>query len=215
VTHAERNLSCPAGDEMSSHIPTLDEWVEMTHPHFEFLVEWGFRPVPVRVDPAVAAWGPRVQYLSDSMGVQLHCSLEFDRVETSIIRLVEGRVPPYPIFIKDGDEVYWFRLDGLLALYDPERGTECATLAGLDEDALQRQLGFIAETLRDDGDALLDASSKSLRLLQQQIHEHARAHPPTVRIHLPADATADEVAQAVSESRKSFPGIEVQVDRYR
>src|SRR6476646_4290952 len=121
----------------------------MTQPHFEFLVERGFRLVPVRVDPALAAWGPRVQYLSDSIGVQLDCSLEFDRVETSIIRLVEGRVPPYPIFIKDGDEVYWFRLDGLLALYDPERGMESGRLTGLDEDPMQRQLGFIAETLRD------------------------------------------------------------------
>src|SRR4051794_28894684 len=110
----------------------------MTKPHFEFLMERGFDPVPVQADRAHAVWGPRVRYLSSSMGVQLHCSVEFNRVDTSIIRLVDARVPPYPIFIKDGDEVYWFHLDGLLAFCDPERATRSRDLRGVDEDALQR-----------------------------------------------------------------------------
>lgn len=183
----------------------------MTQPHFEFLMERGFHPVPVQADPKRAVWGPQVQYLSDSIGVQLHCSVEFNRVDTSIIRLVDAGVPPYPIFIKDGDEVYWFHLDGLLALCDPERATQSRGLRGLDADGLQRQLAFIAEALGDLADALLDAGSTTLRLRQQQLHERARAHPPTIRIHVSTSVPADKVAQAVSRSKESYPGVDVQV----
>lgn len=204
-----------ARHEMSSTIPNLDEWVEMVRPHFAFLIGRGFRAVPVQVDPALAVWGPRMQYLSDSIGVQLHCSVEFDRVEAKIIRLLDAQVPKYPIFVKDGDRVHWFHLDGLLALCDPDRAVLSTALTGLDEESLQHQLAFIADALSELAGDLLDARSSTLDREQENMHEHARAHPPTIRVEVAVDASADEVAQLVSNARESFPGIDVQVHRYR
>ncbi len=199
---------------MSSGIPTLEEWVQMAQPHFDFLVERGFHLVPVPADPALEVWGPRMQYLSDSVGVRLHCSIEFDRVEASIIRLVDARVPPYPIFMRDDDEIYWFHLDGLLNLCEPGRGARSAELKGLDEGSLRRQLAFVADALGEFADELLDAASSTLRLRQQELHELVRAHPPIIRIHVPVGASADEVAQGIAKAKESSPGIDVEVDRY-
>ena len=106
-------------------------------PHFEFLLDRGFRAIQVNDDPALAEWGPRMRYLSDSVGVQLHCSIEFGRLATSIVLLDRGEVPPYPIFIRDGDEVRWFHFSGLVTLCDRALRTQAQALNGLDEENLQ------------------------------------------------------------------------------
>lgn len=186
----------------------------MVAPHLEFLVEKGFRALLVRDEPNLAAWGPRVRYVDAMVGVELHCSLEFDCVDTSIIRLVDGEVPAYPVFINDGDDIRWFHLDGLLGIVDPERSRDPAARGGLDRDSLERQLNHLACALRELADDLLNPSAPVFAARQQQIHEQVRADPPKVAIHVPREASADEIAGLVQRQKNAYPDVGVEVHRY-
>jgi len=199
---------------LMARLPSLDEWSAMVAPYLEFLVEKGFRALLVRDEPNLAAWGPRVRYVDSMVGVELHCSLEFDCVDTSIIRLVDGELPAYPIFINDGDDIRWFHLDGLLGIVDPQRSRDPAARGGLDRDSLERQLAFIASALKDLADDLLDPSAPPFAARQRQVHEQVRADPPKVTIHVPAEATTDEIDELVERSKESYPDVGVEVHRY-
>jgi len=190
-------------------MPTLDEWRDLVDEHLGFLQDRGFRLEPVHDDKGLAAWGPRVQYLSSTTGLQVHWSVEFRCVDTYVIRLLEGRVPDYPIFIHDGDPINWFHFDYLRQAVAPKRKSR----GGLDSDKVRRQLAHLAQVISDFPE-LLDPDSSAFESVTSRIHESVRKDPPQITVWMPEDASSEETERAVAESGSAFPRVGVVVRRY-
>jgi hypothetical protein len=199
---------------LMGQMPWLREWADLVDQYFHFLRDRGFTLVEVADEPHPAAWGPRVRYVGERIGVQVHWSGEFVCVDTYVIRLDNGRVPEYPIFIHDGDPISWFHLGMILDTVSPERYEQARALTGLEPDSVARQLAFAANTFSDLADDLLDPDSDAFARVTARIHDQARADPPKITIFSPEDASDQDVARVVAKSRSAFPRVGVIVRRY-
>ncbi len=79
---------------------------------------YGFR---ITSADASSVWVTRVIYQSDVAAVAVERSVEFDRVEVSVIRLVDGQLPEYPIFIVPDTIINQTLLDNMLLLRNPDQ----------------------------------------------------------------------------------------------
>ena len=75
-------------------------------------------------------WGTWVQYRSDRAAIRISRSIEFDRADIQLIRLVDGVVPPYPIWITDA-RIDWTLLDNVVEVRRQDLLAQAATLKGL------------------------------------------------------------------------------------
>jgi hypothetical protein len=197
-----------------AQMPSPSEWADLVDEYLGFLRPQGYRLVVVKDEPELAAWGPRVRYLGSKSGVQVHWSVEFVRVDTFVMELVDGQVPEYPIFIHDGDPIRYFHLDNLLEAIDPDRGRQASALSGLEPDAVRRQLTFVADSIRDLGGELLDPTSEAFARATARIHESVRRDPPEVTIYVPEGTSDREAARMAKKSKSLFPKVGVVVRRY-
>src|ERR1700682_174301 len=91
-----------------------DAWLEKVERYFEYLqIMYGFR---IALVDASSVWETRVIYQTEKTAIYVDRSLEFFRVKVSLVRLIDGALPPYPIFIKPDTVLHEFLLDDLLAL---------------------------------------------------------------------------------------------------
>jgi hypothetical protein len=185
-----------------------ESWEREVRRHFDFLLEKGFRFDGVEEQ----WWAASARYLSTTHGVEVTRSVEFDRVEITLMRLVEGRAPDHEVWLTERplDSVLF---DNVLAARAPELLDEVPS--GLSEQAVDTQLRLWAELLRSAAPEFLEGDDSALRDGEQVIRRSNAASPQQVTIWLPSDASeADEARARAKAERTTPPEVRIVVRRY-
>jgi hypothetical protein len=189
------------------------EWAEQVARHFGFLTRHGF--VLTDVAPSTS-WEVRVAYRSPRSALAVIRSNEFLRVEMQLMRLVDGELPAYPIFVVDSVPVNTFYADDLLRLRRADADQALACQRGLSPQDVEAQLVFWSAALRKYGQDFLAGDLRVLDTLERIVRERARQHRPEVVVWLPNSASADDQARAVGPIEAAVPqGVTVTANRYR
>ena len=179
--------------------------------HFGFLREAGF--THVETDDS-SFWSLWVQYRSDSAAVRISKSNEFERVEVELIRLVDGEVPTYPIWITDA-RIDWMLLDNVIEVRAPALQDEVRKQSGLKPAEIDSQLDFWARTLRDLAQDFLDGDPAPIDEASEIVRARVAAEPQQVQVYLPSDAPAGAEAEAAAKVQATVPpNVGVTVRRY-
>lgn len=188
------------------------QWAAKAEPHFGFLVAHGFDRVETDDSSFWSIW---VQYASDRAAVQISQSNEFRRAEVHLIRLVEGKVPAYPIWITS-DRIDWMLLDTVLEARMPSRLPEAHSMTGLSAKDLDKQLAFWSEILRSVAPDFLAGQFAAMDEGAEIIRARVREHPQQITTWLPDDAPPEADQAARRESAATVPPeVAVRVRRYR
>lgn len=189
-----------------------ESWKAQVPTHFNFLeTTYGFHFAEV---DGASWWQTTFRYDSPALAVRIDKSVEFERVEVWLIRLVDGCVPEYPIFINPDTPINYVILDRVLENCAPQEAERLANLRGLDDEQVERSLDFLAQAIRAYCDDVLRGDFAIFDVIAEQMHQYARDHPQEIRV-IVADTTPDEEALArVEESRRMFPEQPVTLERY-
>jgi hypothetical protein len=186
-------------------------WERRVRGHFDFLVEHGFRFERVETN----AWATTAVYLSPALGLEVTRSVEFDRVEIELIRLVEGELPEYEVWVTDGPRNRVL-FDNVLIARAPELDEASRALSGLSTEDEETQLRFWADALRSVAPDFLEGDDAPLREGEQVVRQRVVENPQELTIWLPSDASQEEEDRAREEARQTAPpNVEVSVRRYR
>jgi len=186
-------------------------WERRVREHFDFLIEHGFRFDHVEA----SSWATTARYLSPTLGLEVTRSVEFDRVELELIRLVKGELPEYEIWITDNPRNRVL-FDNVLIARDPQLDKASQALGGLSKEDELKQLRFWADALRSVAPDFLDGDDAPLRDGEQVVRQRVAENPQELTIWLPSDASQEEEDRARDEARQTAPpNVEVSVRRYR
>jgi len=159
-------------------------------------------------------WQTTVRYDSPLLAVRIDKSVEFERVEVWLIRLVDGQLPEYPIFINPDTPINYVLLDRALQIRAPQEVDRLPGLRGLSDEQVERSLGFLANALAVNCDDVLRGDLAIFDVVAEQIYQEVREHPQEVRIILPDAAVPGEEAPLVEELQKNDPQQPVRVEYY-
>lgn len=189
-----------------------NQWRETVEPTFGFLIDLGF--VDVDVDDS-SFWSLWVQYRSPAAAVRVSKSNEFTRVEVELIRLADGRVPAYPIWITD-DRIDWTLLDNVIEVRRPDLLPLVRRQHGLTDDAVKSQLTFWAEALRDVAPDFLEGGFGAIDEAGELVRRRVADNPQKMQVWIPSDAPAGAEAQKMRELEGTLPPeVGLEVHRYR
>ena len=187
-------------------------WQKRVEQHFGFLTDHGFRLEPAFGDQ----WSTSARLVAEKNAVDVVFNLEFGRCEVQLIRLVDGAVPEYPIWITDDTPINYVLLDDVLTARDPTRLSESRGLYGLGEKTIDPQLHFWAEALQSVAADFLQGSVKLFDEVEPIIRARVHDNPPALQVWLPDDATVEEEQAEIRDARSTVPpGVNVTVRRYR
>jgi hypothetical protein len=184
------------------------EWEAAVKPHFDFLTGYGFRLD--HVDDKW--WATTAVYISTTLGILVTRSVEFDRVELTLMRLVEEQVPEPEVWVTDRrlDRVLF---DNVLEARRPDLLDQLPT--GVAKEAAEDQLRLYAELLRTIVPDFLEGSDAAMAEGERVIRERIDANPQELTIWLPADAPEEDEARAKAKAeRLSPPEVRIVVRRY-
>jgi hypothetical protein len=186
-------------------------WERRVREHFDFLVEHGFR-----FDHAEASsWATTALYLSPTLGLEVTRSVEFDRVELELLRLVAGELPEYDVWVTDSP-LNRVLFDNVLIARAPEVDEASQALRGLSKEDEEKQLRFLADALRTVAPDFIAGDDAPLREGERVIRQRVAENPQEITIWLPSDASQEDEDRARDEARKTAPSnVEVLVRRYR
>jgi hypothetical protein len=184
------------------------EWERRVRPHFDFLVERGFGFDHVEDH----WWATSAFYLSPSLGIEVTRSVEFDRVEVTLLRHVDGRLPEPEIWVTDRP-LNRVLFDNVLIARAPELAEDLP--AGLSDEAVEKQLGLWAKLVRTVAADFLDGDGAAIAEAEQVIRRRVADDPQELTIWLPSDASqADERRAREEAERTTPPDVRVVVRRY-
>jgi hypothetical protein len=185
-------------------------WRQSVSSHFAFLEGHGFR---LSATDDSSAWETWVQYTSAVSAVRVTRSNEFVRAEVHLIRLVDGQVPVYPIWITS-EPVNWALLDNVLEARTPELLEQVAR--GLTDPELDRQLAFWASALMTAAPEFLEGDLTAIADAESIVRQRVRQHPQQVTVWIPDDADPDSVAHQVQVTTATVPPeVRVVTARYQ
>lgn len=159
-------------------------------------------------------WETSVTYQNTTTAVKVACSEEFDRVETAMIRLVDGARPPYPIFVMATPKLHQFGLGNLLMIRAPELWNEMKEQTGLSDHAIATQLASAARTLREFGADVLRGDFASFDEMEARVRAVAR-DMEGITIWTPDVGNSSAVADTIAKIRESYPTVPIASASYR
>jgi hypothetical protein len=192
----------------------IAKWQRAVSPYFDFLSQHGFTPDP---RAGYSEWyGSAVVYRSHVGAVIVTRSVEFDRVEVQLVRLVDGQFPDHSIFFSENAPLNRTLLDNVVAARAPDRLAEVQVATGLKKAAVERQLALWSQMLRDVAADFLAGDHAVFDEAKAVIRERVREHPQRVDVWLPDTASPEEASRALEGQRSQLPPeVEVGVRRYR
>jgi hypothetical protein len=186
-------------------------WRKQVDPHFGFLADRGFSAVDVDDSSFWSLW---VQYRSDTAAVRVSKSNEFVRCEVNLIRLVDGAVPPYPIWIT-AERIDWTLLDTVLEVRAPELMRQRPP-GGLKTSELDSQLRFWSQALRDWAGDFLTGGFDPIDEAAAVGRARVAANPQEVQVWIADSAPASSEADVAARVQADVPpNVGVTVRRYR
>jgi hypothetical protein len=144
-------------------------WQQIVTPHFGDLVSSGFPNVTA---DDTSNWQTWVQYASNDSPIRIVRTVEFDRVEVHLYRLVNGQNPPFSQGTVDGV--------GYQALFDnimESRGNRTVERGGLSDPDVERQLAYWSDSLRQVTPDFLSGDLSSINEAASLGDERVRRHP--------------------------------------
>lgn len=188
-----------------------ERWRATVDQYFGFLRGAGF----TRVDVEDATWwATSVTYSADTVALRISSSREFNRVEVDLIRLVDHAVPEYPVWITDAP-LNWMLLDNVIEARRPDLLPRVRAGKGLSTKAARAQLELAAALVREVTPDFLTGETAAIDDGSRIVRARVREHPQELTVHLPASASADELAAETARARASAPpGVGVEVRRY-
>lgn len=190
--------------------PKGEQWARKVEERFNYLADFGFARLSVSDD---SFWEIRVTFKSDVSAMAVIRSVEFDRVEVELMRLVNGALPEYPIFVVDSVAVNTFYLDDLVALRSPDWPVGAG---GLSEASVDRQLAEWAIALRQHGADFLAGDLSVLDQLEAIVRARAAGSPQQVQVWMPEGTSISEADATAEQVRKTVPdGVSVLKRWYR
>jgi hypothetical protein len=185
------------------------DWEASVRPHFDFLIDHGFRFDNVEDRP----WATSAVYLSPSLGVEVTSSNEFGRVEVAIARALDGRFPEVEVWLTDRrlDRVLF---DNVLEARAPQLAEQLPS--GLSKSEVQEQLRLWAELLRSVTPDFLEGDDAAILEAEQVIRTRVGNRPQELTIWLPHDASDADEAKARERAEETAPAnVHVVVRRYK
>lgn len=177
-------------------------WSDHVAKHFEYLHDHGF--ALTSIDDS-SFWATAATYQSADSAVAIIKSNEFTRSEVQLMRLVDGGLPEYPIFVVDSVPVNTFYLDDLLILRMPGAADQLKLQRGLATKELDSHLASWAERLRRYGEDFLQGDLAVLDELEQIVRARAAEAKAEVVVWLPEGTSADSAGEQVANARKGIP----------
>lgn len=181
---------------------SADAWRRLVEPHFAFLEGAGFRFAEEMGD--AGAWRTRAVYLAPGRAVAVDYSVEFRRVEVSLLRLTDEQLPAPQVWVTDAP-ITQVLLDNVLKARAPERYEAQRAATGLGGDALDEQLAAHAAALRDVAGDFMAGSLAAIDDADRLIRGQIREHPQQLIVWLPENATADDEREAIERARATAP----------
>jgi hypothetical protein len=185
-----------------------EHWETHVRRHFDFLVDHGFRLDHVEE----SWWATSAIYLSPALGVEVTSSREFDRVEVTLLRLVEGQPSEPEIWVTDR-RINRVLFDNVLVARAPHLVEQVPT--GLSKKGAEKQLRLWAELLRSVAPDFLEGGDAAIVEAEQVIRQRVAENPQELTIWLPSDASeADEASAREQAERTNPPEVRIVVRRY-
>jgi len=132
-----------------------------------------------------------------------------------LIRLVNGQVPAYAIWITE-DRIDWTLLDNVIESREPDLMSEVRKQTGLEPSALDEQLRFWARVLREVAGDFLAGDFAPLDEAGSLTRSRVADNPQGAQVWLPEDAPPGADAQEASAVAATVPpNVGVSVRRYR
>lgn len=189
-----------------------DAWKAQVAAHFGFLeATYGF--YFAQVDGS-SWWQTSVRYDSPLLAVKIDKSVEFDRVEVWLIRLPDGHLPEYPIFINPDTPVNYVILDKVLQKRATQEAERLRELAGISDEQVERSLAFLSHALATYCDDVLRGDFSIFDVIAEQMHQQAREHPQEIRIILPDTSQPGEEEPLAETLQRDFPQQPITVEYY-
>jgi hypothetical protein len=189
-------------------VQTGNQWAALVGRHFDFLGAFGFRLDHVEEK----WWATSAVYRSDALGLEVTRSVEFGRVELTLLRLVDGELPEVEVWVSE-TPLNRMLFDNVLEARGSELLQDLGN--GLSDEEIALQLARYAELLRNVVPDFLEGSDAALVEGEAVIRERVRADPQELTVWLPSDASEAEEADARAKAeRTSPPEVRISVRRY-
>lgn len=189
-----------------------ENWKAQVAAHFGYLeTEYGFR---FATADASKWWETYLLYTSPFLAIKVARSVEFDCVELWLIRLVDGQIPEYPIFINPDTPINYVMLDRVVAERAPKEAEKFHTLRGLSDEQVENTLRFLAAALHAFGDDALRGNFAIFDMIAEQLHQNAREHPQEIKVWLPDTAQPGEERPLVETLHRLHPQQPIVVGHY-
>jgi hypothetical protein len=184
-------------------------WERRVRGHFDFLVDHGFRFD--HVDHSF--WATTAIYASSALALEVTRSVEFSRVELTLLRLVDGQLPEAEIWVTDRP-INRTLFDNVLAARAPNLTEEVRT--GLSKREVETQLRLWADLLRSVAPDFLEGSDAAIVEAGCVVRQRVAENPQELTVWLPSDATDADARRAKEEAVRTAPGsVQVTVRRYK
>ncbi len=186
-------------------------WREVVDTYFEFLTDAGF--TTTTVDDS-RWWEISVTYLTDTVALKVAASREYNRVEVELVRLVHSQMPEYQVWVTDGP-LDRMLLDNVVEARRPERLAELTRHKGLSTKATARQLALFAALLGEVAPEFLTGDTSAIDDGATVVRARASEHPQEFTVHMPPNATDEQLAAEYARAVASVPPeVRVRVRRY-
>lgn len=192
---------------------TADQWASMVAHHFGFLAEaYGLQ---VSVSDDTDAWETTVTYSRDPVAVIVRYSIEFERAEVELVRMVDGRIPAVLVFILPDSVIDRSLLDSVLRIRSPQGFSDLKAHRGLDVSSLNRSLAFQAAALQLHAADFLKGDLSIFDQVGRLLKDGIADNPPTVTAIFPEGASRPEQDATVAKIRDAYPGVQIRRSSYK
>ena len=159
-------------------------------------------------------WETSVTYQNTTTAVKVACSEEFDRVETDVIRLVDGARPPTVVFVSETPKLHKFGLGNLLMIRAPELWSELKEQKGQSDEAIATQLQSQALALREFASDILRGDFGSFDEMEARVRAIAR-DTEGLTIWSPDGGASRALADTIAKIRSSYPTVPIATGTYQ
>lgn len=188
-------------------------WEAQVTRHFGYLEKRYDMSIKAREDSQW--WATSVTYGRDHVAIIVRYSVEFNRAEVELIRLVDGKVPPVPIFIHTDTRIDRSLLDNLLEIRSTPDLETLGNLDGLDSPALERSLAFQAKALEEHAADFLRGDTAVFQDLDHLIKARVAQNPQRIKMSFPEGTPQENVERGVAQAKRVDPQVPVDVQFYK
>jgi hypothetical protein len=185
-------------------------WRAKVEQHLGVLASFGFE----HAESANSFWEESATWFqSGAAALKVAKNVEFQGVEVHFIRLVDGVIPPYPVWITNA-ALNWASLDNLLRVRAPEL-LESRPEAGLSNRLVAAQLDFADMALQRVAGDFLSGSTACIDEVAVMLRAVVAKSPQVITISFPDTMSDTEVEAEVAKTRRvTPPEVGIVVQRY-